>query len=279
MEAQLSDIKMVKLDGVENAAWKIMPVDQKTVNGELYVRIQVKSQSLMHLVKPHASSKAWLSMSTSKGLKALIASRNNVQQSYAHDQAGQAPAALMDDEGKSNQKAPRRSRYEIESAYKESESMNLDVEGQQIKVLKSVNPKDALYVLYNADDLGVVLNFLRDQGFDDSLCTSRIQHDGDQGIQKRGNGFTVLNKYTGKRSYAKSFEEALSMQQRHADEQEIKEQVAAGGGGQNQADHADQGDGEFASADHAGHVDADQPDSELEVSDNGSLISVQEGEA
>ena len=276
MEAHLFDIKMVKLIGVEHAAWKIMPIDQKTVNGELYVRIQVKSQSLMHLVKPESSSKTWLSLSTSKGLKALIASRNNAQQSYAHDQAGQAPAALMDDEGNSNQRAPRRSRYEIQSAYQESESMNLDVEGQQIKVLKSVNPKDALYVLYNADDLGVVLRFLRDQGFDDSLCTSRIEHDGDQGIQKRGKGFTVVNKYNGKRSYAKSFEDAKSLQQRHADEQELKEQHAAEGGGQNQADHADHVDGGVAPADH---VDDDQQDSEFEASDNGSLISVQEGEA
>ena len=167
MEAQLSDIKMVKLDGVENAAWKIMPVDQKTVNGELYVRIQVKSQSLMHLVKPDASSKAWLSMSTSEGLKALIASRNNVQQSYAHDQAGQAPAALMDEEGKAVQQS-RRSRHDVETAHRESMAMNLQVAGHEIQVLRSVNPKDASYVLYNQHCLGVVLNFLRAQCFDEA---------------------------------------------------------------------------------------------------------------
>ena len=115
-----------------------------------------------------------------------------------------------------NAKNPRLTRIEIQAQRDAHIPISIDVpqDGKKtVQVLRPVHPKDALYVEYVAGSLGVVLNYLRVNGFTDQQ--RNLKHDGKMGIQKRCAGYIVVTKSEdGKNHFksVKSMKEALQAQ-------------------------------------------------------------------
>ena len=97
-----------------------------------------------------------------------------------------------------------------------------DSDQESLRVLRPLHPKDGLYVRYTSAYIACLVNFLRNEGFDECLSTS-TKNDLPKGIAKRGNIFLV--KYTkrdGNQGW-KSFKilaDAIKIQEEEEDEEE-----------------------------------------------------------
>ena len=87
-----------------------------------------------------------------------------------------------------------------------------------IQVLKPVSAKDALYVEFADNPISVVINFLRESGFEPDNVTKKIKHDGDKGIPRRiGGKFLVKNgKGKHKSKIVSTLWDAIALQTNHS---------------------------------------------------------------
>ena len=72
-----------------------------------------------------------------------------------------------------------------------------------VRMLRPTHPKDGLFIQYSAHDLGIVIKFLRDSGFDESLAY--IQKPGlPKGVHTRKGSMVVqYTKVDGTKGYKK----------------------------------------------------------------------------
>ena len=95
-----------------------------------------------------------------------------------------------------------------------------DSDQESLRVLRPLHPKDGLYVRYTPANIVCLVNFLRNEGFDECLSTS-AKNDLPKGIAKRGNIFLVnYTKRDGNQGW-KSFkilEDAIQFQEEEEDE-------------------------------------------------------------
>ena len=67
-----------------------------------------------------------------------------------------------------------------------------------IQVPKPVSAEDALYVEFEANTMSVVIQCLRESGFEPEDDIRKLKHDGEKGIQRRKDGRFLVKKQLGK---------------------------------------------------------------------------------
>jgi len=150
----------------------------------------------------------------------MLTKLSNAAQDEAESPA-QGGSTLFQDEGTAQKKQKRVyvSRLEAQSKRAEPDAMDMDITVQgktySIKVLQKVVGRDAVYVRYDPEDLGPVVQFMRTNGFTEKH-KSYFKHQGAKGLWRRTNGFVVKRKgYGGKNSYKLvkgDLDEAVMMQ-------------------------------------------------------------------
>ena len=249
----MSDIKCVQVSGVKGT-WKIINDDQRQVEeGDstvCYVRVNPICRSLVSIVcdgndhSPSPLPKGY-SLTRSIGLNKLIKIRNSQQVADLEKENETLDGCTLFGE---DDKAPKakKSKLQKEAAKtinQEHASMVLTLELASgpacVRVLRPVHPKDGLFVLYNPADLGALITYLRDEGFDEALAVAKdLQLP--KGVVKRGHSFIVkyvkLDGSTGFKT-CHSIEDAVAFQA-NPSEPLYDDPAAVGGAGDDEDEAA-----------------------------------------
>merc|ERR1712151_570072 len=98
-------------------------------------------------------------------------------------------------------KARRMSRGQLNTLRMISSSIEIEVPLCEcthcIQVLKPVSAKDALYVEFEANTMAIVIQFLRESGFEPDNATRKIKYHGEKGIHRRKDGRFLVQKQLG----------------------------------------------------------------------------------
>ena len=192
----MSDIKCVQVSGIKGT-WKIINDDQRQVEeGDstvCYVRVNPICRSLVSIVcdgNDHSPRPLPIgySLTRSIGLNKLIKIRNSQQVADLEKENETLDGCTL---------FAKKSKFQKEAAKtinQEHASMVLTLELASgpacVRVLRPVHPKDGLFVLYNPADLGALITYLRDEGFDEALAVAKdLQLP--NGVVKRGHTFVV----------------------------------------------------------------------------------------
>lgn len=195
MDVTLSEIKCVSTADMK-ATWKISKQDDIiTVDGCSFVRVSPINCSLVSLVcegNPHAPNPVPKNFSLTKslGLASLMKMRNTKQ--VAEMSADPDGCSLFGSSAKKKQK--KLSRQAAMTMRNDKSAMNLEVEELgSVVVMRPIHPNDGLFVEYSDTSIGIVIKFLRESGFDESLATTH-EPSLPKGTLKRQSQFLV--KYT-----------------------------------------------------------------------------------
>ena len=162
-------------------------------------------------------------------------------------------------------KMPQMSRGEMKSKRTALESMTIDLNGCNIKVIKPVHTKDALAVLFDSTMLGAVLKHMRENGFSEPKV-QYLKHQGAAGFfRRKQRGFVVVKKDANgikKFMSAKTLDGALEVQATEAekhDESDDAEQpyIAAGQDGIDEPLMEDEAESHNEHINAEGHGDTD----------------------
>ena len=190
MDVQIAVVKVVSINGFK-AQWKIDPDDIIDVSDQPFVRLKPWSKGLQQLVSQnnelytaHADkNKFYNSLSNSIGLSNMMqkrsaakANKNNSSTCCLFEPAKAKPKRVSIEE-KKQQRQSERSTLEI--------SITVNGQDNLIDVLEPVHSQDALYVMCDATTLGLVIKYLRDEGFNDPKPKERLQ----PGIHKWGDRY------------------------------------------------------------------------------------------
>ena len=201
MDVQLSEVRCVAVTGFK-ATFQVPPGDVIWSDGHPFIRLRSESHTLTKLVyeqnpdAPEVMKGEYASLANCQGLQQLIQLRNAAQ---AQELAPEAGSNLFENPAGVQKKTqqPIMTRLELQqkrAADHLSISIQVPLEGasHSIMVLRPVQAKDALYVIYDKDALSVVLQYLRHNGF--SEPQPKFKHQGAKGIQKRVGGYVVISK-------------------------------------------------------------------------------------
>lgn len=200
LQAKLSEIKCVSLEGLKQTA-KITKADDLVYIGkDLFIRLATNNSSLVALIcedndlAPAPVPKN-CGLSQTLGYHELIKLRNQTQ---AAELAGDG-CNLFGDEAPASKKKPRVSQKAMKEMREKPEVLTVELpEYGEIKCLRPIHSKDALFVEYDAQNLTRVFNFLRQAGFDDELSSYGPRDPSlPKGVWKRGNCYLVLFKKAG----------------------------------------------------------------------------------
>jgi len=197
MDVQFADIKVLSMSGYSHQ-WKIMPEDITMVDGMPFVKLKATSGGLQNLLHEgnelaYSTPKARM-LTSSVGYAQMMKLRD-----AAHKEDTQTPApstsCLFD--VPAQQKTAKRSRIEVQqqraSQPRSSLVIYISVDGfsHPITVMTPVASRDAMHVMCTTETLGVVIKFLRDEGF--SETEQRAKTSGlPQGIYTRGHRFIAV---------------------------------------------------------------------------------------
>ena len=172
MELHFADIKVVSVSGY-SCQWKIMPEDITMVNDMPFVKLKGRSNGLNCLLREGnelAEATPLQRMLTSSiGYAKMVKMRDE-----AHKQEAKPPAntsCLFDSPCQQQQKNAKRSRIELQqqrtSQPRTSLTIYINVDGvsHAVDVMTPISSRDAIHVLCTTETLGIVLKFLRDEGF------------------------------------------------------------------------------------------------------------------
>ena len=200
MDVDLQDFKIVSSPGLKHK-WKVPAADVKIVDNETFVRLRPFSYTLCGMVfegnhdagapsTSHKERSAGESLTCSHGYNQLVKLRNE--------------ACVPEVQGSdlfevSNVKKPRANMSRLEMQQKRSdenfETIQLDLDLgagalSTINVLKHVgSARDALWIKFEKESIGPVIQFMRSKGF--SPKKTKFRHQGGPGIFKRGKHFIV----------------------------------------------------------------------------------------
>ena len=289
MEVTLSEtvVRVVSLDGLQ-AKWQIAIEDQVVVEDEIFVKLCTGNKQLCNLVwednhdAPTPERNKHTSLTTSIGWQQLIKLRNEKQSQQF------SGCSLFENTTKPKKK-PRMSRGEIKSKRSEFQVIEVDLNGANIKMLRPVHPKDTAAVLYDSSTLAVVLNYLRDNGFEKREPNMKRG----AGIHKRkvrgiDKGFVVMKQEEGKKKYkhvetldaamqvaASGFFDdehgpppCLSVRRREPEEDQEED---------HEEDHGEDHGGEQLSADESHVGSGHESQSHEQLSEGGGMEQLSEG--
>ena len=217
MEASLSEIRCVSIPG-STKTWRIFKAkDVVTCDNDVFVRLWPNSASLLALVLDNNSNvpaTKLTNLSTSYGMKSLMKGRNEHQ---ADMLSQDVEACTLFDDARPKKKA-KRTKAAVKAAREELSAFTLRifVGGAMcdVRMLRPVHPRDNVFVHYEPTSLGLVVRYLREQGFSEDV---KINRDPTlpKGIFKRKGCFQVIySKDDGTPGYKKceDLEAALSFQ-------------------------------------------------------------------
>lgn len=195
MEVHFADIKVVSMSGYSHQ-WKIMPEDLTMVNDMPFVKLKARSCGLQNLLREGnelaQATPLQRMLGTSIGYAKMMKLRDE-----AHKQEAQPPAStscLFDSPCQQQQKSAKRSRIELQqqrtSQPRASLTIYIKVDGvsHPVDVMTPIASRDALHVLCTTETLGVVLKFLRDEGFTETEQRAGLPN----GIYPRGLRFLAV---------------------------------------------------------------------------------------
>ena len=165
--------RAVKLDWIK-PIWRIYkPTDVALVGDTTFVRISPSQYTLNSLLayanEDVQSGMEQQSVVLSKGLKSLIAQRNEQQSAELKQEQSETACSLFKTPPKQSKFV--RSHAEKADLRKEPDvmCMNVVVDGKdvQVDVLRPVHPCDNLFVVYEPTALAAVIHIMRTMGFDE----------------------------------------------------------------------------------------------------------------
>jgi hypothetical protein len=197
MDVQFADIKVLSMSGYSRQ-WRIMPEDITMVDGMPFVKLKATSCGLQNLLLEgnelaHSTPKTRM-LTSSVGYAQMMKLRD-----AAHREETQTPApstsCLFD--GTAQQKTAKRSRIEVQqqraSQPRASLVIHINVDGvsHPIDVMTPIASRDAMHVMCTTETLGVVIKFLRDEGFTETVQMAKTSGL-PQGIYPRGHRFLAV---------------------------------------------------------------------------------------
>ena len=175
--------------------------DIKVSNGVTFIRLACSSYSLQQLLSadnplaPNPIPKYW-SLSSSRGINKLIEMRN-AQQALSLQEERAPRCNLFEDDTESPNKLRklRMPRNEIQQKREDLEHMTMSVtlgtETRHVKFLRPISSRDNLFVEYEPVSMGLVLRFIRSEGFD---IEREPRQELPAGIHAKGKGYIVKTK-------------------------------------------------------------------------------------
>ena len=197
-KATLELSRNIKLEGIK-PVWKVnKPHDVAIVGDDTFVRIS-PAQYTLNSVLAYKNDELTRGMEQqavvlSRGLKALIAQRNEKQSDELKQEQSDAKASLF----KTPPKQPKLVRTHAEKADMRRDPGVMVIEvvvGDKtvhIDVLRPIHPCDNLFVVYEPEAVAAVIHIMRTMGFDEPQKRDRLP-DLPKGVHHR-NGF-VLAKF------------------------------------------------------------------------------------
>ena len=165
VKAVLSDTKNVSFPGVK-ATMSILPHEQKTCHGDVFVRLNPRNRSLIHLVcenNPNAPNPTPKTVTWCKAVTDMMHIRNQTQSALlkATDRCSLFPQEAPE----KHKSKPRVPWHEKKETRANAASMTIELEHKEathsIEVLRPIDIRDGLWVKYDADTMGLVVDFLR----------------------------------------------------------------------------------------------------------------------
>ena len=165
VKALLSDTKNVSFPGLK-ATMSILPHEQRDCHGDVYVRLNPRNRSLINLVcenNPNAPNPAPTSASCCNAIADMMQIRNQTQSALL--QPADGCSLFFKEAPEKHTSKPRVPRHEKKEKRANVASMTIEVEHKEathsIEVLRPIDIRDGLWVKYDADTMGLVVDFLR----------------------------------------------------------------------------------------------------------------------
>ena len=169
MDVQIADIKVISMGGYKSQ-WKVYPEDFIEVGGESFVRLKPWCGGLKALISENNErlpSRKWKSLKDSKGMQNILQMRADVSVTEALKESSE-PCLFESKQAKRPRKSMALIKHE-RAAEKEVVEIKLEVDGQShnVSILKGILPRDALYIQCDSRTIGLVIKYMRDEGFAD----------------------------------------------------------------------------------------------------------------
>ena len=192
--------------------------EQRVCDGVVFVRLNPRNRSLISMVcedNPNAPKPTPTSATCIKALAGMMHMRNKAQSELMKPADG--CSLFSDVTPKKPTRRPRVARSEKKEKRANAASMTIEVEHKEvthsIEVLRPIEPRDGLWVKYDEDTMGVVVDLLRCSEWQDPEPWGEAT--GVKGIWKKDKGFIVdLRKVSNsgpKYKTAKTLDEAVAV--------------------------------------------------------------------
>ena len=190
--AVLASFKSVSFPN-SKATWHIGVEDTLVLDDIVFVRLSKGNSSLSSLV---GNIGGYLCLRFSKGLEALQDLRNAVA-----PQASDADCSLFDDTPKSSKK-PRLSRGEMSGLRENPQIIDIAFKLQGVeddivvKTIRAVHPRDCMWIEFEPEAIGAVIQFLSEGGFHERGKRKRVAQE-----EKLPQGIHTVRRYNGDLGY------------------------------------------------------------------------------
>ena len=167
VKAVLSETKNVAFPGVK-ATWMFKHDEQRTCDGDVFVRLNPRNRSLISLVcenNPNAPNPAPTSATCCKAIADMMHIRNQTQSALLNPRQLDLCSLFSKEAPGQHKSKPRVPRHEKKDKRATADSMTIEVEHKEethsIEVLRPIDIRDGLWVKYDADTMGLVVDLLR----------------------------------------------------------------------------------------------------------------------
>ncbi len=196
----MSETLSVRINNVKGEWPTSLDDDKCEVDDVRYIRIASQNRGLRKLIFENnelsTGKSVDQSITSSKGLAQLIKQRNekHAELFTAESSGATLDCTLFADESNEPpKKAPKIAHNKAHLMRKSPKAMTLEVDVgdsvHEVNVLRPVHPRDNLWVPYQADQLAIILQFIRESGFDEAL---QMHHHGlPANIYARKQGYVV----------------------------------------------------------------------------------------
>lgn len=196
LSASLVNMKQVSLTGLRSKFKIVNEGDMQECGGQEFIRLHARSHSLMSVIVENnprvheVSQPEAIAFHRCNGIVQLMKLRNELQAESFMESLSAAKCSLFAPQAKRQRVVNSRSAQEELRRNPQHLTISITVAGHAlgIDVLRSVHPKDNLFVAYDARMLAHVLCFIRDAGFDGAVAE---RPELPKGVHRRGDGYQV----------------------------------------------------------------------------------------
>lgn len=167
VQAVLSETKNVAFPGVK-ATWMFKHDEQRTCDGDVFVRLNPRNRSMISLVcenNPNAPNPAPTTATCCKAIADMMQIRNQTQSALLNPRQLDLCSLFSKEAPEQHKSKPRVPRHEKKDKRATADSMTIEVEHKEathsIEVLRPIDIRDGLWVKYDADTMGLVVDLLR----------------------------------------------------------------------------------------------------------------------